>query len=89
MTSEKGHAPSPACVPWLWAGNLMLIAFVFLAALLVDGNGRLPGLNETLSTLVFAGLIGAGLLLTTMLACLDRRRIVFAVVAGAFYMLVL
>ena len=89
MKSEKNGTTLSAFVPWLWAGNLILIAVVVIAGLLVDGNGRLPGLNETLSTLVYAGLTAAGLLLTTLLACLDRKRLVYAMFIAGIYLFML
>jgi len=89
MVSDRNKAAFPALIRWLWAGNLMLLAVVFLAGLLVDGNGCLPGLNETLSTVVAMGLMGAGLVVTPVLACLDRRRLIYAIVMAALYLALL
>jgi len=89
MKPEKNRATLSAFIPWLWAGNLILIAVVLLAGLLIDGNGRLPGLNEALSTLVAAGLMGTGLLLTTVLACIDRKRLIYAMLVAVLYLIML
>jgi hypothetical protein len=59
---------------WMWWANLVVFACVLGAALLVDGNGRLPCLKETPSLVASIGMMTLGGLLTTLVLILDPQK---------------
>ena len=69
----------------LWAFNVPLLVLVGVAGLLVDGNGRLPGLNEGGSVIAAAILLALGLATDGLLILLDRKRRVLAIGVAAVY----
>jgi len=74
---------------WVWVANIVLLALVLLAALLSDGNGRLPGLSEKPSVIVVGCLVGIGVSTDILVGWCDRKRRIVAVAVGVAYILLL
>ena len=59
-------------LPSLWVVNVAFAAIMLAAGILVDGNGRLPGLNETSSRAVTIAIVVLGLGTDGLVAFLDK-----------------
>ncbi|GAF74516.1 unnamed protein product [marine sediment metagenome] len=73
----------------LWCGNFAFLLMMLGAAVVVDGNGRLPGLNEALSIVILSCIVAGGLSLDVVLAILDGRRRGIAIAVALVYLLML
>ncbi|MHC4981714.1 MAG: hypothetical protein ACYTF6_00910 [Planctomycetota bacterium] len=70
----------------IWAANVVIVVLVIYASVFVDGNGRLPGLDERASMAVGIALLSAGLCADCMLAIVARGLAkLVAVLILAFY----
>jgi hypothetical protein len=65
----------------LWKANIAIFILILLGSILVDGNGRLPGLTEELSSVIAVVLFGLGVLMDLLLGWVDRKKwpIVFGI----------
>lgn len=70
---------------WVMAGNLAMLLAVTTATLLCDANGRLPGLDETLSAVAIVLLTLTGVFADGLLLWCDPRRWLVVVMIALVY----
>lgn len=62
----------------VWRSHLIVICLYALSGLLVDLNGELPGMGESVSTLFHGILLGAFIYGAVIMVLLDRKKIWYA-----------
>lgn len=73
----------------LWIVNYTVVALVIAAGVLVDGNGRLPGLEETASTILAVLLFSVGMTINGLLLWVNSGRWLQILVIFALYLIMI
>lgn len=66
--------------------NFMLVLSVVVMSVVVDGNGRIFGLGEKISSIIVVCFFSCGILLSMILGIADKRHRIWAVVCLIVYL---
>ena len=73
----------------LWAANTTLVVVYLVMCTVVDLNGRVFGMSEGGSFLLFALIVGVGLIVDALTFWIDRRMRLVAIGVACIYLLMM